>query len=99
MIKKIKEREKTYESLVSGAQALTQRVATHGVSASFDNLVAEHNRLLGEYIAGYNSLSREEREDASRLLSQTKQYIHGSLDVLRIREMQTASEKLLKERK
>ena len=76
-----------YESLVSGAQALTQKVTMHRATDGFDIFVAEHNSLLEQYIAGYSSLSNEERENVSRLLSQTKQYIHGALDVLRIREL------------
>lgn len=95
MTRKIKERTTLYESLVRGAQALTQRVKSD--EANYDDLVEEHNGLLEKYILGYNSLSSQEREDASRILGQTKSYIHGNLDVCRIRDMRTSLDKFARE--
>lgn len=79
--------EGLYEHLVRESQALVRRVSAHQGTENFDDLVVEHNTLLKEYIEGFDYLSTEQCERASRIINQTKQYIHGVLDVCRLREM------------
>lgn len=85
-------REGLYEELIKGAQDLARRVSANEGSSKFDDFVADHNDLLYKYIMGFNSLSPEQYQRASSIINLTKQYIHGTLDVTRIREMRNALE-------
>jgi len=82
--------ENLYTRLVKGAQDLTSRVSAHDTTTSFHVFVHDHNELLKQYIAGYDAMGAEDWQRAGALLNATKQYIHGSLDVLRIQEMRAS---------
>jgi hypothetical protein len=82
--------KEAYELIVQGSKNLRERVSAHQGITNFDNFIACHNSLLEAYIVGFDFMDTEQCERANYLLNQTKQYVHGVLDVERVRSMRSA---------
>ena len=84
--------KRPYETLVGRAQDLSARVCRHKGPSNFEDFVAEHNKLLEDYVASFNHLSADERKSTEGLLYIVKSLIGGVLDVYRVREYKCAPE-------
>ena len=89
-------REGLYEQLVEGAQNLTRRVSNYEGVAHFEDFIGEHNSLLEKFILNYDNMRREDSQRVGYLLNQTKAYLHGALDVQRVRDIRNVLEENVK---
>lgn len=78
-----------YETILSEAQRINERLSR--TRSDFEPLMYRYASLQCKYVAGFNTMTREERQNASLLLDSLSSHLGTRIDVARSKEMRLIS--------